>query len=70
MKINTKIKSVNAKHDADVEKINSIFDKEIAIPMDEAGINDQREHLLKKIWQNCNNHLQEITKLFHDFEKI
>jgi len=69
MKINTKIKSVNAKHDADVEKINSIFDKEIAIPMDEAGINDQREHLLKKIWQNCNNHLQEITKLFHDFDK-
>ena len=67
IKIKAKKKLVNVKHDIDAAKISNIFEEEIVRPNDEAGISEQREHLLNKLWQNRDDHLQEITSLFQNF---
>jgi hypothetical protein len=68
IKIKAKKHIVNIKHDTDAEKICNIFEEEIdERSKDEEGIIEQHEHLLNKLCQKRDDHLQEITKNFQNF---
>ena len=67
IKINSKKELVNVKYETDVEKIEHIFDENKMCPVHIEGINNGRDHLLNKLWQNRNDHLEEVNKLFENF---